>query len=209
MKASRQTIFRVAALVVAIAAFVLSPEFPSGRAFEAKQRESPRPSNAYARTVPVSNKMITVKYTQDGGDPVVAAQLEGGLIRVELPGKAIYGFSPIITDPASGTVTIKVYRIGRKRSVGGGVEESLKQVHTLIAGQASDKDFTTYADAEASFKIEILNIQTESLAAREGLSDHDLENLAYGCCAECDGRLTCACAVSTACGGCCDGACCH
>jgi hypothetical protein len=205
MKLSRQTAFRVAALVVSVTALLLSPEFPQGNAFEAKQRQDPRPVGKYARTAPVSDRLITVRYTQDDGSPVVASQFEGGLIRVEL-GKAIYGFSPVITDPASGTVMIKVYRIGRTRSSGDTGEESLEQVQDLIASKAPSTYPTTYADANASFTLEILKIQTASLSE---LSDQDLIDVIGGCCAECDGRTTCACAVHTACGGCCDGHCCR
>ena len=210
MKASRQTTFRVAASVVAVTAFLMSTEFPPGGAFGAKPAGSLRPRSAHAQTTPVSDKMITAKITvdDDKDGPIEVAQFEGGLIRIGIIGKATYGFSPVISDPASGTVAIKVFRIISVISAGEVVSESLNEVHTLVAGQADDKYLTTYADAEASFNIEIIDVQAQSREGWEGQVAQNHLNVRADCCVTCRGREACACRVSTPCGGCCDGGCC-
>lgn len=213
MKASRQTTFRVAAVVVAVTAFLMSTEFPPGRVFEAKPNASPRPRSAHARTTPVSDKMITARITvDDDDDPVECAQLEGGLIRIEIIGKAVYGFSPVISDPANGTVTIKVFRINSIINSGVVVSESLNEVHALVVEKAGDKHLATYGDATASFKIEIIDVQTQSRSGGEGPTAQNYVEIigdAGDCCVTCRGRTSCACRVSTPCGGCCDGPCCR
>jgi hypothetical protein len=213
MKASRQTTFRVAAVVVAVTAFLMSIEFPPGRVFEAKPAASVRPRSAHAKTTPVSDKMITARITVDDDDaPAECAQLEGGLIRVEIIGKAVYGFSPVISDTASGTVTIKVFRISSIINSGVVVSESLNEVHALVVEKAGDQYLAAYADAAARFKIEIIDVKAQSNAGGEGpTSQNDVEIIvdAGNCCVTCRGRSFCACRVSTPCGGCCDGSCCR
>jgi hypothetical protein len=210
MKTSRQFKFRVAAAVVALTAFLMSTELPRGSILEVVQAERPLFKREYARTAPISDKVITVKFTVNDDDyPVEASQLEGGLIRIEELGKAIYGFSPIIGEPVNGIITIKVYQIGKVRSLGKVVGESLNEVHTLVLDKVNDKYFTTYADANASFKIEILDVQTESQKPGEVLTAENYLNVLSECCVTCGGRLSCACRLSTQCGGCCDGSCCR
>lgn len=205
MRMSHQTAFRIAVVVVAITAFLAAPGFPSGRVFEAKPTASPRPGNNHARTIPVSDQLITAKITIDDDEHVVeASQFEGGLIRIEKIGRAVYGFSPFISDPSNEIITIKVYRISVSEK-DGVVGEALSEVHALVADKAG-KYFTTYADADARFKIEILGVQTDSRSRRASPNE---PYLLSECCVGCEGDKSCACRVSTACGGCCSGGCCH
>jgi hypothetical protein len=205
---SQQTIFRVAAVIVAIAAFMMSPELPSGKVFEANQAANVRRRIEHARTVPVSNKLITVKFTESGEKTVEVSQFEGGLIRVEIPGKGVYGFSPIISDPGKGSITMKVYRIGQDRTGEGEVGESLIEVDILAAEKIGGKKQMAYTDGDENFKMEIVGVRAESEEKWEAVKAQYESNLVAECCVEC-GRLHCGCAVATPCGGCCDGGCCH
>lgn len=206
MPVSRQFKFRVAALVVTITAFLTSTELPRISPFELLRPERPLSGSERARTLPLSDKMITLKFTVDDDSPVEVSQFEGGLIRIEKSGKAIYGFSAIINAPAKGTILIAVYQIGKIRSLGRVVKESLKDVHTLVVDQVDGKYLTTYEGADARFKIEVLDVQIEVQRGGEGpTAEYYLEE----CCLSCGDQETCACRVKTACGGCCDGSCCR
>src|ERR1044071_8964941 len=99
--------------------------------------------------------MISSKITVDDDAPLEAAQLEGGLIRVNIFGKAIYGFSPVISDPLSRAVTIKVFRISETIYAGEATGESLEQVDALLVEKADEKYSTAYWVDNSSFKIEI------------------------------------------------------
>lgn len=209
MKKSHQTNFRVAAVLVAVIAFLMSAELPSDRVFEAKPTAITQPRSAHTQTMSVSDKMITAKITIDDDDdyPVEATQIEGGLIRIEIIGKAIYGFSPLISEPTSGTVMVKIFRISSIINSGVVVSESLNEVNTLIVEKTGDPYFATYADADASFKIEIIAVQIQSQSG--GPTEQNYVGVIGGsCCITCRGRRFCACSVSTPCGGCCDGGCC-
>jgi hypothetical protein len=204
MKVSRQMAFRIAVIVVAITAFLAAPGVPSGGVFGARQTASFRPGSGHVRTIPVSDRMITLKITGDDGHEVEASQLEGGLIRIEKASGAIYGFSPLVRDSSNEMMTIKVYRIGVSEA-GGVVGETLSEVNALVVGKASQY-FTADADAEASFKIKVLDVQTALGSSRGSLNSP--ETLSE-CCAGCKGEISCACRVSTPCGACCSGTCCY
>lgn len=209
MKALHQRIFRAAAVGVGLMTFLISPELPSGKVFEANQAASVRPRSEHARTMPISNKVITVKFTGGDEQSVLAAQFEGGLIRVEIPGKATYGFSLIVSDLVKGTIAIKVYRIGLDGKSGEVVVESLTETETLIVEKVGNKNLTTYADGDENFKMEIVGIRTASEERWEAVKAQMESNLMADCCVWCGGRQFCSCWVATPCGGCCDGACCH
>lgn len=113
MNTSRQNKFRIAALVVAIIAFLISPELPLGTVFEPARRQSPCPMHKLAGTVSASGRMFTLKFTPDGERPVRVSQFEGGLIKIGKAGKATYDFTPTVSDPARGTVAIKVLLVSK------------------------------------------------------------------------------------------------
>lgn len=205
MKVYSQAAFRLVVVIFAVGAIMIAPEFPPGSASEAKQNANPQRRVEYARTMPVSNKMITAKITVDDHDySTEYSQYEGGLIRIEKIGKAIYGFIPRISGPANQTVTIKVYRISQADDASGVISESLNEVYSIVADKAG-KYVTSYADADGSFKIEVLDIRAASRGAGD---DVDLNSLGQ-CCLECRGEVSCSCKISTPCGGCCGGGCCN
>jgi hypothetical protein len=148
--------------------------------------------------------MFTLKFTPDGERPVRVSQFEGGLIKVGKAGMATYGFSPTVSDSASGTVAIKVLLVSKAGS-SGEIVWSLEELRTLIVEKAGDKYLTAYyADSDSSFKIEILNIQTRPPAGDEKLTAQNQAGGPDECCLTCGDRRMCGCAVSTVCGGCYD-----
>ena len=155
MKTSRRTRFRIAALVVVIIAFLISPELPPGTVFEPARKQSPLPTHKPAVTLCVSGRMFTVKFTPDGERPVCVSQLEGGLIKIGKAGKATYGFTPTVSDSARGTITIKVLLVSRAVS-SGEIAWGLEELRTLVVEKAGEKyPASYYADSDSSFKIEI------------------------------------------------------
>lgn len=191
MKTSRQTKFRIAALIVIVTAFLVSPELPLGKLFEPARRVKPAPG-----------KMITLKVTPEGEWPLRVLQLEGGLIKIGRKGKATYSFSPTVTDPDSGTVTIKVLSDGEAGS-SGGFSWGLKEARTLVVEKASDKYLAAYyVGSDSSFKIEVIGAKTGPWSVDEPLAALNYADASDNCCLSCMGCLFCGYAVSTECGGC-------
>ena len=146
MKTSRRTRLRIVALIVAITAFLVSPELPLDKLFERSQR---------ARLA--AGKMIMLKFTL-GERPLRVSQIEGGLIKIGREGKSTYTFSPTVTDQENRTVTIKVF----PDEVAGGPGGLL----TLVVEKTGDTYLTAYyADSDSSFRIEVIGVK-RSLAGR-------------------------------------------
>lgn len=87
MNISRQTNFPIAAFIVAITTFLVTPGWNPGNLFEPAQR----PALA-------AGKMITLKFIPVGERPLLVSQLEGGLIKIRREGQPTYAFSPTVTD---------------------------------------------------------------------------------------------------------------
>lgn len=191
MKTSRQTKFRIAALIVVVTAFLVFPELPPGKLF------------GPARMVrSASGKMITLKVTPEGERPLRVSQLEGGLIKIGREGQATYSFSPTVTDPDSGTVMIKVFSDGEAGS-SGGFPWGLKEARTLVVEKASDKYLAAYyVGSDSSFKIEVIGVKTGSWSVDGPLAALNYADASDNCCLSCMGRLVCGYTVSTECGGC-------
>lgn len=207
MKISQRTIFQIVIFVAAAVAFLAAPGFSGGHVFEAKQAASDNLSIKTARIMPISNWLITMSISgKENGGSFEISQLEGGLIRIEKSQGAVYGFSPVISDLTTRTVTIKVYRISQEKDASGSIEERLNEVYALVADKTGP---TYYTDAEASFKIQIHNIEMDSNLTKDVLITQGDLRLLDNCCIRCDGDKTCACRVTSACGGCCNGPCCN
>lgn len=207
VKVYNQTAFRLVVTFFAIVAVMIAPEFPLDSASGGNREASPQTIVEHAKTMPVSNSVITAKFSVNGNYiPVEASQLEGGLTRIESVGKAAYGFVPAISDASKQTMTIRVYRINQEKNDGGKIIERLNEVSSLVADKAGGY-IADYVDADMSIKIEITSIHTDSnihtasgAILPAGGSDSPGE-----CCLECMGLLTCSGKLTTPCGGCCSG----
>lgn len=167
------------------------------------------PYSQQAKTIPVSDLMITLKLNIDDKAPIVASQFDGGMIRIELlekEGLPIYGFSPYISDPATGKISIRVFQINRIVKGGELRGEGMQEISTLDAYKENEKYRMAYASGEASFSFELVGVQK---------NDRFVEPNDYGdlagegqCCIVCNGVRSCACAVGTGCGSCCAPSCC-
>lgn len=185
MKTSRQTKFRIAALIVALTTFLVSPGLLPGKLFESAQRP-----------VPASGKMITLTVTPEDERPLRISQLEGGLIKIGKEGKATYTYSPTVTDLDSGTVTIKLFSDDRG---------SLEEARILIVEKEGNKYVAVnYADSDSSFKIEVISVKTSPWSVDGPLTALNYADASDNCCLSCMGRLVCGYAVLTECGGCYD-----
>lgn len=147
--------------------------------------------------------MLTIRITPWGEPPLTVSQLEGRLIKTGLVEKTVYCFLPILSDRTKGTFTIEVYMANRE---GGSsamkLVESFKQVDALVVNRVKGKrEVAYYQDDEASFKIEILTIQTVDEPVERILEVGYQQVASDECCLVCEGRETCACSVSTICGG--------
>jgi uncharacterized protein (DUF39 family) len=201
VKIYNQTAFRLVVVFFAIVAIMIAPEFPPDIASGVDRKAGPQTIVERAKVIPVSNRVITAKFSDDEKDITIeASHFEGGLTRIEKVGEAIYGFVPVISDSSKQTVVIRVYRISQE-DAGGRVIERLNEVSSLVADKAGGY-VACYADANGSFKIEVKNIQTDWVAMPPvgSLSDSLKE-----CCLECMGVVMCSGKLSTPCGGCCSG----
>lgn len=193
MNTSRQTKFRIAVVIVAVTSFLASPEFPPGKSRGPAQR----PALA-------SGKMIVLKVTPEGERPLRVSQLEGGLIKIGKEGQSTYTFSPTVTDADSGTVTIKVF-LDDKSGNSGEIAWGLTEAHALVVKKEGNKYLAVnYADANSSFKIEVISVKTGPWSEDGPLTELNYADASDKCCLSCAGRQVCGYAISTACGGCYD-----
>ena len=198
MTISRQTGFRIAVLIVGIATFMFSPGLlpnqppPQPRRLLPPRGEPEEPARRETRMWPL-------RITPWGEPPVTVSQLEGRPIKTGLKGKTVYCFLPILSDRAKGTFTIGVYTANRESGLSTReLDESFKQVDALVVRRV--KGVAYYQDDEASFKIEILTVQTVD-GPVERIQEIGLQSLkSDNFCLVCRGRETCACSASTVCG---------
>jgi hypothetical protein len=168
------------------------------------------PYSQQAKTIPVSDLLITLKLSVDENEPILASQFDGGMIRIELlkkEGLPIYGFSPYISDATNGAISVRVFQINRIIKDGELKGESMKEITTLAAYKENDKYTAMYAEGGDSFTFELIDVQkSEKYVELKG--DHGELIGAAQCCLVCNGVRSCACAVSTSCGSCCAPECC-
>ena len=82
------------------------------------------------------------------------------MIKIGREGKATYSFSPTVTGPDSGTVTIKVFS-DDKVSSSGEVASGLKEARTLVVEKEGNKYLAVnYAGSDSSFKVEVISVKT-------------------------------------------------
>jgi hypothetical protein len=186
---------------------VISLVWPSHGAIEKEQVVQPIILRGRAKTIPFSNTLIKLRFTTDGKQPVYATQFDGGLIRIEEDKSLIYGFSPFIIDQAAGDIAIRVFQISRIEENGEVVDERMEELQILEPIKAGGYYLTTYRDSVSFFTIEVVEIKKDSKSAGKIINPQSGGG-GEECCVECEGRTTCSCEVSTACGGCCHPACC-
>lgn len=180
--------------------------WPSHGAVEKEQAVQSVTIRGRAKTIPISDTAIKLRFITDGKQDVYATQFDGGLIRIEEDKSLIYGFSPFIIDQASGDIAIRVFRISKIKENGKVVDERMEELQILEAGKAGDHSLTIYRDLVSHFTIEVVDVKKDSKSAGQTIS---LQGGGGGkCCVECEGRTTCSCEVTTACGGCCHPDCC-
>src|SRR5438309_1566320 len=105
MRVNRRVGFRVVAPLALLG--VISAISAQDVPFRSKQLNEPVPLSDQARTVPISKDQITLKITLDNGESVKATQFEGGMIRMEIQGRGIFGFTPIRRRQTDGVVAVK------------------------------------------------------------------------------------------------------
>lgn len=206
----KTSFWRALPLPLVIGGFVFLLGIQSGNP-AASQNEDP-PSFLQAYTVPISETKIALEITVDNGRPKKVTQLEGGLIRIEKKGVAIFGFTPYIKDQKTGAVAVKAFSIIPISKEGKIVGESIREIgsfepHTDIYSPAAAFN---YGDSQFTFQLK----QVQPGAALNYVSEPDTPStiaFALGagrCCVTCEGVTTCACSVSEDCGSCCAGVCC-
>jgi|SRR5437660_194387 len=166
------------------------------------------PLSNQARTEPISKDQIRLKIILDNGESVQATQLEGGMIRMEIEGRGIFGFTPIRRGQSDGVVAVKVFRITKVQKDGQVVGERIKELQTNEAGNQPTA-LSGLADNEPRIMIQLVGVReypkitkVSSPPQIGGLGDTG------GCCVACNGIKVCACSVDASCGSCCVGVCC-
>src|SRR5215208_6100417 len=125
---------------------VISLVWPSHGAVEKEQAVQSFTIKGRAKTIPISDTVIKLRFITDGKQDVYATQFDGGLIRIEENKSLIYGFSPFIIDQASGDIAIRVFRISKIKENGKVVDERMEELQILEAGKAGDHSLTIYRD---------------------------------------------------------------
>lgn len=146
--------------------------------------------------------MLTVRITPWGEPPVTVSQLEGRVIKTGLVRRTVYCFLPVLSDKSKGTFTIEVYTANRESGWSARyLDENIKQVDVLVVRRVKGKrEVAYYQDDEASFKIEILTVQTVDEPVERILEIGFHPFGSDNSCLVCRGRETCACSTSTVCG---------
>lgn len=201
MTTSRQAAFRIVAVVVALASFMFSPDLPSDKS-PPQPRQLFSPRGGLEEPARRETRMLTLRITPWGEPPMTVSQLEGKFIKTGLIGRTVYCFLPVLSDRAEGAFTIEVYT-GKRQSGSSArkLKENIKQVAALVVRRVKGKrEVAYYQDAEASFKIEILTVQTVDEPVERireiGLQSYEADNS----CLVCRDREICACSASTVCG---------
>jgi hypothetical protein len=94
---------KVSPLALVVVLMFLVPSLMSAQDNSLSQPDTPLPWSRQAKTIPISDKRISLRLTFPEGQTMVATQLEGGMIRIEKD-KAIFGLTPYITDHDNGTI---------------------------------------------------------------------------------------------------------
>jgi hypothetical protein len=201
MTISRQAGFRIAVLIVGMASFLFSPELPPYQS-PPQPRRLFSPRGEPEERARKETHMLTLRITPWGEPPVTVSQLEGRLIKTGLVKRTVYCFLPILSDRTKGTFTIEVYTAIRESGWSARyLDENIKQVDALVVrGVKGSREVAYYQDDEASFKIEILAVQTVDEPV-EGIQEIGIRSFTSdNSCFMCRGRETCACSASTVCG---------
>lgn len=164
------------------------------------------PLGEQARTVPTSNGQIKIKINLDTGQSVQATQFEGGLIRMEIEGVGVFGFTPYRRgQDTEETISVKVFRITAINKNGKVVGEGITELERVdLVGDQPIRALGALVNAEMRFTLQLVGVKD---AAK--IKEISLRPVFEGsCCVTCDGVRTCACAVEALCGSCCMGDCC-
>jgi len=176
VKISRQTKFRIAAFIVALTTFLVSPGLPPGKLFEPAQG-----------LVLAAGKMVTLKFIPIGERPLLVSQFEGGLIKVGGEGQPTYAFSPTVTDREKGTVTIKVFS-DDEASILDEVAWGRKEARTLIIEKEGDKYLAAYYnDSGSRFQVEVISVKTDLRSEDRPLTGRNYAGASNKCCLSCGG----------------------
>lgn len=131
--------------------------------------------------------MITLKVTPEGERPLLVSQLEGGLIKIGKEGRSIYTFSPTVTDPGSGRVTITVF-LDDKAGISDEIAWGLTEAHILMVEKEGNKYLAVnYADSDSSFKIEVISVKTSPWLVDGPLTELSYSDTSDKCCLICAG----------------------
>jgi hypothetical protein len=203
MKVKPQVVFATALLC--FAACVMSATYAQDQSASQDIKEQTIPKERMARTIPNSKQVITLRFSLSDGNYIIAAQKDGGMIRIETAA-SILGFTPY--KLSDGSVAVRVFRI-----------EQIAKAGRLVGERMTEQATYGLADSQADFKsdgfsamIELLGVQDSQGHVLQGKDffhpDGGFGGLDDQCCVTCNGVRSCACAVQTNCGRCCLDECC-
>jgi hypothetical protein len=205
------TLSRVFPLSLVIAGFVFLLGIQSVNPAASKDEDPPSLVQAY--TVPISETKIVLEIAVDNRRPIKVTQLEGGLIRIEKKGVAIFGFTPYIVDQKTGAVAVKAFSIIPITREGKTIGESISEIGRIEPSTVGSDSVAAFHYGDSQFTFQIKQVQPGA-ALNYVLEPDNPSTLEFimavsRCCVTCDGVTTCACAVSADCGSCCAGVCCN
>jgi hypothetical protein len=198
-------------LFIACIPIILAQDNPN----QLRQVEQDQPDSTFARTIPISDEMMTLKIVVDDSATskvtnIIATQFEGGLIRIEKKDDWIYGFTPY-RNQETGKFAVRVFRITKYSKEGVSIGEGIEELETMVLGASPDEEVLRFDGLEADFSIQFKGIQEKPASDKGRVKTQEYDNeggYSNQCCVPCNGLMTCACKVVTDCGDCCRGACC-
>jgi len=160
-----------------------------------------------AKTIPISDRLITLDLTLDNHSPFEVTQLEGGLIRVEKEGAWTVGFTPYIRDANTGEIAVKVFQIYTIQRDNVAVGEGIVELQTLHAGNETNNHKENFTFGDSLFSIQIAAKENRFKPDKSKIYIQSQEG-SGSCCVTCDGIRICGCSVVASCGSCCYPSCC-
>src|SRR5215213_2445242 len=151
------TLSRVFPLALVMTGFVFMLGVQSGNPAASKSEDPPSLIQAY--TVPISETKIVLEITIDNSRPVKVTQLEGGLIRIEKKGVAIFGFTPYIADQKTGAIAVKAFGIIPIIREGKTIGESINQIGSLDPFTLTNGSVAAFYYGDSQFTFQIKQVQ--------------------------------------------------
>lgn len=192
----------VGALIPGLVALYLSP-IPLQAAQDPSWADGPAPED-----------FVVLQIVLGDLDPIKIATKHGLMASVRRPGGDLYlGFVPRVVDAESGRVEIQILEL-RAEGARPRAPRIVRQLDNFEA-QVGHTAYVSPLDIGELLDVTVTYVGRDPWRpmgipprrVEESRSSGPPQPAPLGCCLQCDGVMTCGCAVGTSCGMCCQGCC--